>query len=141
MAVRTALIVGGGIGGLAAAVALRGAGWRVRVFERATERREPGFALNLAPNATAALRELGVAERVLANSAAPERVELRAAGGRVLKRLDVTRTLGRAQSVVALRRVVHDALFAALDPGDLELGSDVVGFDASHRSVSIVIAD
>ena len=141
VAARTALVVGGGIGGLAAAVALRRAGWRVRVFERATERRELGFALNLAPNATAALRELGVAERVLANSAAPERVELRGERGRVLKRLDIARTLGRAQSVVALRRVVHDALFAALDPGDLELGSEVVGFDTSPRGVSIVLAD
>jgi len=32
---RTALIVGAGIGGLAAGIALRRAGWRVRVFERA----------------------------------------------------------------------------------------------------------
>jgi len=52
---RTALIVGAGIGGLAAAIALRAAGWRVRVFERSASPRELGFGLNLAPNAIAAL--------------------------------------------------------------------------------------
>ena len=51
----TALIVGAGIGGLAAAIALRRAGWAVRVFERASSPRELGFALLLAPNAMHAL--------------------------------------------------------------------------------------
>jgi 2-polyprenyl-6-methoxyphenol hydroxylase-like FAD-dependent oxidoreductase len=48
---RTALVVGAGIGGLAAAIALRRIGWDVRVLERAASPRELGFALALAPNA------------------------------------------------------------------------------------------
>ena len=59
---RTAIIVGAGIGGLAAGIALRRAGWRTRIFERAAAPRELGFALNLAPNAVSALRALGVAD-------------------------------------------------------------------------------
>jgi 2-polyprenyl-6-methoxyphenol hydroxylase-like FAD-dependent oxidoreductase len=59
---RTALIVGAGIGGLAAALALRRAGWDVRVFERAASPGELGFALLLAPNAMHALGALGLAE-------------------------------------------------------------------------------
>ncbi len=66
---RTALIVGAGIGGLSGAIALRKAGWHVRVFERASSVRELGFALLVAPNAMAALRELGVADVVLARGA------------------------------------------------------------------------
>ena len=65
---RTALIVGAGIGGLAAGIALRRVGWHTRIFERAAAPRELGFALNLAPNAVAALRALGVAERVEAEA-------------------------------------------------------------------------
>ena len=42
---REAVIVGAGIGGLAAAIALHRAGWRVRVLERAASPRELGFAL------------------------------------------------------------------------------------------------
>lgn len=48
---RDALIVGAGIGGFAMGLALRRAGWRVRIFERTATPREPGFALSLAPNA------------------------------------------------------------------------------------------
>ena len=44
MSERTALIVGAGIGGLTAGVALRRAGWRIRIFERAANPRELGFA-------------------------------------------------------------------------------------------------
>jgi 2-polyprenyl-6-methoxyphenol hydroxylase-like FAD-dependent oxidoreductase len=47
---RTALIVGAGIGGLSAGIALRRAGWAVRIFERAASPRELGFGLALAPN-------------------------------------------------------------------------------------------
>ena len=67
----TALIVGAGIGGLAAGVALRRAGWQVRVFERAAQPRELGFGLALAPNAIAAVRELGLADAVLPDAIAP----------------------------------------------------------------------
>ena len=45
---RTALIVGACIGGLSAAIALRKAGWHVRVFERVSSVRELGFALLVA---------------------------------------------------------------------------------------------
>ena len=74
---RTALIVGAGIGGLAAGVALRRVGWRTRIFERAATPRELGFALNLAPNAVAALRALGVAGRIEAEAHRARTVELR----------------------------------------------------------------
>ena len=60
-----ALIIGAGIGGLAAGVALRQAGWHVQIHERASEPRELGFAGGLAPTAIAALGELGVAEAIV----------------------------------------------------------------------------
>src|SRR3954469_11189293 len=86
---RTALIVGAGIGGLAAGIALRRAGWRARIFERAAAPRELGFALNLAPNAVAALRALGVADRIEAEAHRLKAGELRRMDGRTLKRLDI----------------------------------------------------
>ncbi len=65
----TALIVGAGIGGLAAGVALRRAGWDVQIFERADSPRELGFGVLLAANALSARRELGVAEAVTSRAA------------------------------------------------------------------------
>lgn len=86
---RTALIVGAGIGGLSAAIALHKTGWNVRVFERASSVRELGIALLVAPNAMAALRELGVADVVLARGVAPTRGEARRMDGTILKRADL----------------------------------------------------
>jgi salicylate hydroxylase len=57
-------IVGGGIGGLTAALALQRFGYRVAVFEQAQELREIGAGVTITPNAMHALHFLGVGERV-----------------------------------------------------------------------------
>ena len=57
-------IVGGGIGGLSAALALQRFGFRVRVFEQARELREVGAGVTITPNAMHALHFLGLGRRV-----------------------------------------------------------------------------
>ena len=52
-------IVGGGIGGLATAAALRSSGHEVRVYEQADRFREIGAGVTLHPNATRLLVKLG----------------------------------------------------------------------------------
>ena len=63
------LIAGGGIGGLAAAIALAQHGIAARVLERRTEFAETGAGIQLGPNGVRALRGLGV-DRLLAPHAA-----------------------------------------------------------------------
>jgi salicylate hydroxylase len=53
-------IIGGGIGGVAAAVALRQAGVEATVYERAARMGEVGAGMMLWPNATRVLRDLGL---------------------------------------------------------------------------------
>ncbi|MDP1968701.1 MAG: FAD-dependent oxidoreductase, partial [Burkholderiaceae bacterium] len=55
-----ALIAGGGIGGLAAALACAQAGWLVRIYERATALAEVGAGIQLGPNAVRVLRGFGL---------------------------------------------------------------------------------
>jgi salicylate hydroxylase len=57
-------IIGGGIGGLSAALALQRFGYRVHVFEQARELREVGAGIAISPNAMHALNFLGVGERI-----------------------------------------------------------------------------
>lgn len=57
-----ALIVGGGIGGLAAALALRRTGQEVTVLEKASQLLDTSGGMVLFPNATVALKRLGCAE-------------------------------------------------------------------------------
>jgi salicylate hydroxylase len=65
---RSVLVVGGGIGGLAAALAMARLGIRVTVLEQADTIGEIGAGIQLAPNAFAALDALGVGERARKNA-------------------------------------------------------------------------
>ena len=138
-----ALVVGAGIGGLAAAVALGRAGWNVRVLERAANPRELGFALLLAPNATHALRQLGVADAVIAGGHVAVNGEMRKAGGEVLRRFDLARVreLLPEPTVTVLRPVLHGALMDAAGDAALMLGSEVVGLSLHDEGVDVRLAD
>ena len=135
---RMALIVGAGIGGLSAGIALRQAGWTVRLFERAATARELGFGLLVAPNAIAALHRLGVADIVLARGFAPTRGEVRRMDGTVLKRAEAPppETLG-GPMVVARRPALHGALLEAVGLDAITFGSEVSGFTTDGDRVAI----
>jgi 2-polyprenyl-6-methoxyphenol hydroxylase-like FAD-dependent oxidoreductase len=139
---RSAIVVGAGIGGLAAAVALQRRGWRVRVFERAASPRELGFALLLAPNAMLALDALGLADTARRGGVVVTHGEMRRPNGDVLRRFDVTRmadALG-APAVAVLRPVLHGALLQAVDGGALALSSEVVSLDDTGDGVEVKLA-
>jgi len=115
-----AIIVGGGIAGLASGIAFANAGWEVAVLER-TRRIEPmGAALSLWPNACAAMERLGVLGAVTA-AAAPIRRMLLATqeGAPILSRLLPDTAL------LATRTALQNALLVALGPDRLRLGCEV----------------
>jgi salicylate hydroxylase len=70
------LVAGGGIGGLAAALALARQGFSVRVLEQAPEVGEIGAGIQLGPNAFAAFDALGVGEQARAHAVYTERMEM-----------------------------------------------------------------
>lgn len=84
---RHAIVVGGGVGGLAAALALVRAGWRVTVLERAPAFAEVGAGLTLPVNARRALHELGLADVVPAGARPQDDAGVRAPSGIWLTRL------------------------------------------------------
>jgi 2-polyprenyl-6-methoxyphenol hydroxylase-like FAD-dependent oxidoreductase len=57
-------VIGGGIGGLAAAASLLRAGFDVHVYEQAKALGEVGAGINIGPNASRLLHRLGLAERL-----------------------------------------------------------------------------
>jgi len=139
---RTALIVGAGIGGLAAALALRQSGWTVKVVERASRPGELGFALLLAPNAMRALRALGVADAITSRGVIVTGGEMRAADGRVLRQFDIARVghLLSETTAIALRPVVHGALLEAVGLDAIALDRRATGFSQSDTGVRLELA-
>jgi 2-polyprenyl-6-methoxyphenol hydroxylase-like FAD-dependent oxidoreductase len=136
---RMALIVGAGIGGLAAGIALRRAGWHVKIFERAATARELGFALLLAPNAISALRHLGLADIVIAGGARVTGAEMRRPDGTLLRTFDATNVvqLLAEPPVVVLRPILHGALLEAVGSDSLVLGKGALGFE--HRDAGVLL--
>lgn len=101
---RRAIVVGGGIGGLAAAIALDRAGWEVDVYERKESFREIGAGLTLWPNALAALDSLGVGTEVRAAALTGFDGGFMNSNGRWLTRINTDEVKERYGEVVVMTR-------------------------------------
>lgn len=92
---RTVAVVGGGIGGLAAALAFSRTGAQVTVFEQAPELREFGAGLQITPNGGVVLRALGLDATAAARSVRGVAVvPSDALSGREIARFDLTQLGG-----------------------------------------------
>ncbi len=109
---RTAVVVGAGIGGLAAAGALARSGWQVTLLERGDRVRAERTALLLWPNGIRALRALGLGGGLDAIATPLPDTGVRRPDGQWLVQPRAT-TRDRAP-VVVHREDLHDALIAGL---------------------------
>lgn len=152
---RTIVIAGAGIGGLTAALALAARGFRIVVLEKTERLEEVGAGLQLSPNASRVLVELGLTERLKLRAVTPEAVSIMSAraGGELLRM-----PLGEAASAragapywVVHRADLQSALAGAVAEHpdiDLKLGAtfeDVAphakGLTVVHRSGTIRRSD
>jgi 2-polyprenyl-6-methoxyphenol hydroxylase-like FAD-dependent oxidoreductase len=126
-------VIGGGIGGLAAALSLLRAGFDVHVYEQATELREVGAGIQISPNASRILHRLGLAKKLATMGVQPLAMHQRRwDDGRTLLRT----ALGEAVETAfgfphyqSHRRDLLNALMSCLPAERLHLG---------HRFVDLV---
>lgn len=138
------LIIGAGIGGLVAALALQQAGFAVRVFERAYEIREVGAGLTLWPNAVKVLQRLGLDE-MLRDLGLPETAMsgFYSAQGKLLASLspaEIEDKLG-APTIVIHRAEFQAALREKVGPDALQLGARFVAFEQDENGITASFAD
>ena len=138
-------IIGGGIGGLAAAIALHRAGHEVLVFEQARQFSRVGADINLTPNAVRALDGLGIG------------AALREHGARPTHRVSRNWDTGEETSVLAMsgeaeakygapqltlhRADLLQALEAALPAERIRLGKRATGIAQDETGVNLAFAD
>ena len=74
---KTALICGGGIGGLSCAIQLLQRGWHVTVLEQATAIREVGAGIQLSANAAKVLDSIGLLKQIERTAFRPKALQMR----------------------------------------------------------------
>jgi len=138
------LIVGGGIGGLAAALALARVGLPSVVVERRPAWSEAGAGLQLSPNGVHVLRGLGVAAALAPAAGVPEAIVVRdGRTGRELQRLPLGPWIADRHGAPywqVHRRDLQAVLLEAVGREPLigvRFGFDMASFEANGRGVRI----
>ena len=131
-------IIGGGIGGAAAALALHRAGIETTLYERAQELREVGAGMMLWPNATRVIRDLGLLDRVTACSGPNRHFLVRASGGTIL--MDIALGHFDVPALCTRRSDLLNALLSALPRERVRLGHDFESFEQRKQGVGVHFA-
>jgi salicylate hydroxylase len=139
-------IIGGGIGGLAAAAFLRRAGLAATVYEQAAQLKEVGAGVIVAPNAARLLRALGVLDALEERAV---RLETgwefrRWQDGSVLSAEDLAtkcEQLYGEHTYAAHRADLLDAISRAVPAGDIRLGRRCTGVDSGGSRHTLRFAD
>ncbi|UGT44765.1 FAD-dependent monooxygenase [Nocardia yamanashiensis] len=136
---RKAIVVGGGIGGLAAARALTRSGWAVEVLEKAKAFGEVGAGLSLWPNGIRALDELGLGDAVRERAMADTQAGIRDVSGRWLSRTDTEELTRRFGPLVVVHRAeLLEIMRAAVDADLLHLATEVKDVRVVGEQVEVV---
>lgn len=147
MTTPSAIVVGAGVGGLAAALGLSRAGWTVRVLEQRRSIDRTGAGISIWPNGGRALAMLGVEDAALSGAVLGGRSGIRSTMGRWIARTDLTDAIShrcqRPLSIIArgqLLTVLRAALAAARGFHGVEHGIQVSGADSDtdHAWVELV---
>src|SRR5215472_11598528 len=132
-------IIGGGIGGLSVAIALRQFGYQPEVFEQAPELRDVGAAIAVWSNAMRLLEHLGVGARVLAHAGVIKEIRWINRDGRILNQTPLKS--GDAPSVALRRADLQSALLEQLPANSVHLGKTFVDFSLVDEGISVRFAD
>ncbi len=125
------VVVGAGIGGLAAAGALRACGFEVDIYERAPDLGEVGAGLQLAPNAVKVLRALGIERELRPLACEPTNIVSVAAADARLRFREPLKAVSTAQFgapyLTAHRADVHRLLQERLPASAIHLDRRCTG--------------
>jgi 2-polyprenyl-6-methoxyphenol hydroxylase-like FAD-dependent oxidoreductase len=130
-------IVGCGVGGMAAAIALTRDGHDVTLFERFAEPQPLGAGLLLQPTGLEALGALGLRDAIEAKGARVEALRGRNARGREVLNLRYREWAANAYGLGVHRAVLFDALYGALGATQLRTDVEIVRIDTPEMPVLI----
>lgn len=134
-------VVGGGVGGLAAAIALRAAGHEVVVFEQASRYGRIGADVNMTPNAVKAADGLGIGAALREHGAQPTwRISRSWDTGEETSRLEMAAAAERnygAPQITIHRADLLEALMSRLPSGVVMLNQRVAGVEGGTDGATL----
>lgn len=138
-------VIGAGIGGLAAAIALTRGGVPVEIFEQAPHFQRVGTAINLTPNAVKVVDGLGLGDKVRDTAYRPtHRVSRTWDTGAETSRLEMSRAAEQrygAPQLTMHRADLLSALEEALPAGAIHLGKRLIELTQRTDGVVLTFAD
>lgn len=135
MANKIIAIIGAGIGGVAAGVALRQAGFKVKVFEKAGQLRESGAGMSLWPNGTGVLQQLGLLPAVASRGQSGTHFLVRSKSGDVL--MEIRTAEAETPTVCVPRAHLLRVLADALPPESLALEHELAEMNFDGEKVDL----
>ena len=143
-AIKRIAIIGAGMGGLAAAIALHRKGFDVKVYEQSPDLGAFGAGLGVTPNAVKVFAALGLREKLQAVSVEPGGLIWRDSNdGSVTKFVSLERAVERfgAQYYNSWRGDVHNLLSSAVPAACIEAGRRCEGLEEGSDSIAVRFAD
>jgi salicylate hydroxylase len=138
-------VLGGGIGGLAVAIALQKRGKNVVVYEQARQFARVGADINLTPNAVRAIDGLGVGQALRETAARPQyRISRDGFTGEETSRLEMAQAAEQkygAPQLTMHRADVMTALDAAVRPGSVQFGKRALRIEEGDNGVTVHFDD
>jgi 2-polyprenyl-6-methoxyphenol hydroxylase-like FAD-dependent oxidoreductase len=128
-------IVGGGIGGLTVALALREFGFEAEVYEQAPELLDVGAAIAVWPNAMRVLERLGLGDTIRAHAGEMNEIRWLDRRGNLLNRLSISGAL-------ALHRAgLQATLLHACESNRIHLGHSLINYEQPHDKMIVKFAN
>mgnify|MGYP000662135421 CR=1 FL=1 len=145
MSVKNVLVVGGGITGTVAAVALAQRGVKVTLVERSPEWYGVGHGITLQGNALRVFNEIGAFKKMAEHGHGFDDVAMFTAGGHLINRMPAAKTGGPdlPSTMGALRSDIQTVLVDMIhDLGvEVRLGTELVNFENHENSVTAHLSD
>ncbi len=140
-----AIVIGAGIGGLTAGIALRQAGYEVEIYDRVRDLRPVGAGISLWSNGIKVLNRLGLGDKMAAIGGQMDRMEYRHLSGTLLNEISLSPLIaevGQRPYPVA-RRDLQNMLLEAFEAsgGKLTLGAKCIGVVERDRDITAKFED
>lgn len=136
------VIIGAGIGGLTAGIAMRQIGYEVEIYDRVKELRPVGAGISLWSNGVKVVNRLGLGDRIAKIGGVMNRMEYRSQQGEILNDISLRSLIdavGQRPYPVA-RRDLQQMLLDAF-PGQVKLNCKCIGIEENGQSVTALFED